>query len=188
MASLPDQCLAEGSEHLGSLRSGRQRWHQAYGGLIFRYRILTAGCMEIAAEERVQQAGAYGVGGLIYCAESRLRQGDRPARVTGEIGRLGRIPQHRGTVETKSLFRIGNLIPKLENRLEMTPRVGETVRRLGLQPGFQRGRQRLRRLMCPDPVVGKPSRRVAMAGIGEPGVLGECRGKSRMQLSPLARQ
>src|SRR5512133_2057809 len=70
----------------------------------------------------------------------------------------------------------------------MTHRVGEPVRRLRLQPGFHRRRQGLSWVVSPDPVVGKPGRRGAVAGTSKIGALAKYPGKSRMQLGALSRQ
>ena len=188
MVAFAHQRLTKGRQNLSPLGSRRQRGHQAYSRLVFRNSSLTTGRVKVPAEQRVQQPGPYGVRRLVDTGDSGSGQGNRAVGVTSQIGRLGRVPQHRGTVKAQLLLGIGNLIPQLENGLEMTHRVGEPVRRLRLQPGFHRRRQGLSWVVSPDPVVGKPGRRGDVAGTSKIGALAEDPGKGRMQLGALSRQ
>ena len=144
--------------------------------------------MKVPAEQRVQQPGPYGVRRLVDTGDSGPGQGNGPVGVTSQVGRLGRVPQHRCTVEAQLLLGIGNLIPQLENGLEMTHRVGKPVRRLRLQPGFHSRGQGLSWVVSSDPMVGKPGRRGAVAGTSKIGALAEDPGKGRVQLGALSRQ
>jgi hypothetical protein len=98
------------------------------------------------------------------------------------------VLQHRGTIQAESLFGVGQLIPQLERRLEVTLGVGEPVGRLGLQPRLHRGGQRTGRVVGPDPVVGEPGRHGEPVGLDEVGTLAQHAGEGGVQPGPLARQ
>jgi hypothetical protein len=111
MAAFAHQRLTKGSYDLRPFGSRRMRGHQAYSRLVFRNSSLTTGRMEVPAEQCVQQPGPYGIRRLVHTGDSGPGQRNGPVGVTGQIGRLGRVPQHCRTVKAQLLLGIGNLIP-----------------------------------------------------------------------------
>ena len=180
MTPLRHQRLPESRQHLCSFGSRRIGRYEPYSGLVFRDRSMSAGGVEITAELGVQQTGAHGKYGLVDNGQSCPSQGDRTIWIAGEIGRFRGVLQYCGVIELQLIIRIGHLIPQFECSLEVPPGIGESVRRLGLQPGLHCSRQRPCRLMSPDPVIGQSGRRSAAVGIAKVWAFGEYPSKRRV--------
>jgi len=111
VAALRHQRLTERGQHLSALWPHRVRRHKAYGLFILPNCAVATARIEVAAQECMQQAGPYGVTGLINRGQSRSGQGDGTGGIAREVGRLGRVPKYGATVVAKPLFGLGNLIP-----------------------------------------------------------------------------
>jgi hypothetical protein len=188
VVALPNQCLAEGGQDLRTLGQRWARRHQAHGRLVLGERALAARRAQVAAEPRVQQPGPHRILGRVHVGERRPGQRDGSVRVSGQVGRVGRALQHRGTIEAEPLVGVTHLIPQLERCLEVTLGVGEPVGRLGLQPRLHGGGQRTSWVVGPDPVVGEPGRQGDPVGLGEVGTLAEQAGEGGVQPGALAGQ